>query len=435
VEDILITPRGPIISDIMDVDIGITSKKFIAMQATWMHPQKLDGLFRLHHVKDFKSFRKAASGARIISQNMVYADTEDNIGWQYTSDVPQRGKGWGILPLPGWDNVFNWVTPSTPWEDMPYLYNPEFGFAATANNKPTVGDGGIYLGRDWIEYRHARIIETLSKRDDWDLASTQQMQLDKHTIPWQEMKSNILSTPVKTEEARLAIEFLQDWDGVLDANSAGAAVYEYFVISMLMRLARSKAPKSAEYALDKGFHPMVLRSFFTVRSVSNLIRKIKTEPEGWFEEGWSTEKGKALTEAVQKLRFQLGGDPAAWAWGSVHNLVLTHPMGTRPPLDKIFNRGPYPMGGDHDTIAQAGRLPDKFGSNVTGLANLRAIHDIGNWDESRFVLAGGQSGNPLSPHYDDLLNIWLKGKTVSIAWTEDAVVRTTRRKLRLVPKE
>jgi penicillin amidase len=110
-------------------------------------------------------------------------------------------------------------------------------------------------------------------------------------------------------------------------------------------------------------------------------------------------------------------------------------MGIRPPLDKIFNRGPYPIGGDHTTISQAGRLPDEFGSNVTCLANLRAIHDIGNWDENRFVLAGGQSGNPFSPHYDDLLKFWLKGKTVSIPWTENAVERATRQKLRLMPKE
>jgi penicillin amidase len=233
----------------------------------------------------------------------------------------------------------------------------------------------------------------------------------------------------------LALEILQDWDGVLNANSAAAAVYEYFVISMLIRLARSKAPKSTEYALDKGFHPMALRSFFTVHSVSNLIRKMNTEPEGWFEEGWSAEKEKALTEAVEKLRHQFGEDTSSWSWGSVHNLVLTHPMGIRPPLDKIFNRGPYPMGGDHDTVSQAGRLPDEFGSNVTSLANLRAIHDIGNWDESRFVLAGGQSGNPLSPHYDDLLKIWLKGETVSITWAQDAVEKATRRKLRLIPNE
>jgi penicillin amidase len=317
---------------------------------------------------------------------------------------------------------------------MPHLHNPEAGFIATANNKPTIGEQGVYLGRDWIEYRHTRIVDLLAERVGWDLDTTQQMQLDQYNIPWGLMKPVVLDTPVRSQSARTALDILKNWDGVLRADSKGGAVYEFFVVGMLQRMAKSKAPNATKYALDEGFHPLVERSFFTPRAVSNLIRQMRSQPEGWFKNGWESEIEAALVEAIEKLEARLGPDPDTWSWGAVHGLVLAHPLGIRPPLDKIFNRGPYPTGGDYDTISQAGRRVDEFGSNVTGLANLRAVHDVGNWDESRFVIAGGQSGNPCSPHYDDLLRLWLKGENVNIAWTEEAVVASTRKTLTLIPK-
>lgn len=433
-EDILVTPRGPIISDVLEGDFGTSTTQAIALRATWMSPQSVEGLITLHHARDFASFRAAASNSRFVSQNFVYADIHDNIGWQFTCDVPQRGEGRGILPLPGWDARYHWKEDSTPWDKMPTLLNPEANFLATANDKPTADDGGgSYLGRDFIEYRHARIVELLAERSDWDIESTLRMQIDQFSIPWSEMKAIVLSTPVGSDDARLAQELLKDWDGILYYDSAAAAVYEFFVISMLQRMAGVKAPNSAEYALDKGFHPLVLRSMFGLRPVSNLVRLLNSQPEDWFEKGWSAEIADALAQAVHELRYKQGDDHKTWSWGAVHGLVLTHPLGIRPPLDKVFNRGPYPTGGDHDTVAQAGRTADEFGSNVTGLANLRAVHDVGNWDECRYVIAGGQSGNPFSPHYDDLLEYWLRGEMVRMAWSKETVKRAAVQTLQLQP--
>ncbi len=57
----------------------------------------------------------------------------------------------------------------------------------------------------------------------------------------------------------------------------------------------------------------------------------------------------------------------------------------------------------------------------------------GAWDEARFVLPGGQSGNPFSPHYDDLLALWRRGEGVPIAWSREAVERAALKTLRLLP--
>jgi penicillin amidase len=73
-------------------------------------------------------------------------------------------------------------------------------------------------------------------------------------------------------------------------------------------------------------------------------------------------------------------------------------------------------GGDINTVCQAGSGPAELAANPYFIASLRMVGDVGNWNESRFVLPGGQSGNPLSPHYEDQLPLWRSGEGATIAW-------------------
>jgi penicillin amidase len=98
-----------------------------------------------------------------------------------------------------------------------------------------------------------------------------------------------------------------------------------------------------------------------------------------------------------------------------------------------FNRGPFPFGGDGNTLSQAGTAPIKVPSNPGVVASLRMTVDVGDWDRACFVLPGGQSGNPFSPHYDDQLPLWLRGEGVPIAWTAGALAAATRETLYLSP--
>jgi acyl-homoserine lactone acylase PvdQ len=98
----------------------------------------------------------------------------------------------------------------------------------------------------------------------------------------------------------------------------------------------------------------------------------------------------------------------------------------------VFNLGPFPWGGDNNTVGQAGLDPLNLTGNPTAIDSMRAVIDVGHWDESCYTLPGGQSGNPLSPHYDDLLAFWLRGKGVPIAWSTERVEEGTRSVLRLI---
>jgi penicillin amidase len=216
--------------------------------------------------------------------------------------------------------------------------------------------------------------------------------------------------------------------------SVGATVFELFATEMGRRLAQTKAPRSYEWALSRGFSPLLPQSGLAFRRAGHLVRLLREQPDGWFERPWSVVIGDSLAAAVTSLRSKCGEQRAGWAWGVARPLTLRHVMGGRRPLGSIFNIGPFPWGGDTNTVGQASVDPlDPLG-NPGSIASLRLVVDVGAWQNSRFVLPGGQSGNPFSPHYGDQVPLWRRGDGVPIPWTDAEVQAATRHSLRLLPE-
>jgi penicillin amidase len=319
---------------------------------------------------------------------------------------------------------------------MPHLADPEIGFVATANAKPTLEGEGPFLSVDWVDgYRQARIVEALKARQDWDLINVLALQVDEVSIPWRELRDAVLALHVGVDDARQALTMLEEWDGVISAGSPAASVFEFFVAEMVQRIARAKAPRAAQWALGKGFTPLVPRNMFTGRRIGHLVRLVREQPLGWFERSWQEEMADGLAAAFRALRERHGADPNRWAWGRVRPLTLQHSVGGQAPLDRVFNLGPFAWGGDGNTVAQTAVNPADPTANPRYIASLRMVVDVGDWEESRFVLPGGQSGNPVSPHYDDQLALWQRGEGVPIAWSPEKVVQASRTLLRLEPNE
>lgn len=430
VEEIVVTPRGPIISDLLDDELGA-----ISMCAAWMKPRSIRGMLEAQLARSFEEFRSALAGWPGVSLNMVYADTSDRIGWQLVGDVPQRNGAWGTVPLPGWDPAFRWDPDPIPFRQLPHLSDPEQGYVVTANNQPTVDGKGPYLGMDWADgYRYARIAEVLSSRHDWDLAATQALQMDQTSIPWREIRAAVLSVRPQTPEGEQALDLLRSWDGVVAGDSPGAAIFEFFVTELLGAMVKARFPHLADRAMSgRRFHPMIGGSIFGTRSINHLVQLLRERPEGWFQRPWETEIADALAHTVHELRAEFGPALDGWRWGHVRPLTLRHALGARRPLNRIFNCGPFPWGGDSQTVSAAAKPIANPKGNPLSIANLRMVVDVGNWEDNRFVLAGGQSGNPVSPHYADQLPLWVRGEGIAVAWSEEAIARVQKSALQLIP--
>ena len=430
VEDVLVTPRGPIVGPALEGEV-----ESVSMRATWLDSRPLQGLLRIHRARDSGEFRSAFEQWPLVSLCMAYADTSDSIGWQVVGDAPRRRKGWGTVPMPGWDPDVGWHDDPVPYDRMPHVVDPESGYATVANNDPTVQEDGPFLGTGWLEgYRHDRITEVLGSRHDWDVSSTLELQMDAASLPWRDVRESLLNTPAGTEAARQALDLLRSWDGVIGPDSPAAAVFELFVAEMTRRVVEAVAPRSSEWALGQGFTLIAPRAGLATRRVGQMTRLLKERPEGWLRRPWAEEIADALTTVVRTLRGRHRDDSHRWAWGRVRPLTLVHPMGERSPLGGVFNLGPFPWGGDTNTVSQGGVDLASPDANPGAIAAMRMVVDVGNWEASRFVLPGGQSGNPMSPHYDDMLPLWQRGDGVPIAWSPEEVIRVTKSTLRLLPR-
>ncbi len=421
-EEVLVTPNGPILSPVLD-GVG----RAVSLRATWLEPRPIDGFMRSFKARSFHEFRRCFERWPCVPLNLVWADASGTIGWQLAGDAPRRRRGRGLLPGPGWEPSARWEEAPVPFDELPFAVDPAGGAVATANNRPLAEGAEPYLGSDWIEgYRAARILEVLAGRDDWDLAGMLELQLDVVSLPWREIREAILAAPAAGSDGRRGRTLLEAWDGAVAADSGAATVFEFLSSELVWRAVRARAPRSAEWAAGRGFHALVPTTMYGRRRLSQLVRLLR-EPDV------AAEIPDALAATARRLRRLLGDDETRWSWGRVRPFLLRHPLGAARPLGRVFNLGPLPGAGDASTVAQAPVTVSDPAAPPSVVASLRAAIDVGEWDENRFSLPGGQSGNPCSPHYDDLLPLWRQGSGVPIAWSPDAVRRATTVTLRLLP--
>lgn len=427
--DVLVTDRGPIIGPALGGGVPA-----VALSATWLHPNRGAGaMFDLVRIGSFEDLRSVFREWTGLPLNVAFADSSGTVGWQLIGRAPTRGSGTGAVPLPAWDPDTDWHADPVPFDEMPYAADPPEGFLATANALPSTE--GPFLGHDFLDgYRLARITEVLAARDDWDVPACLALQLDRVSIPWREIRELVLAAAERAGDLGDAVDLLRAWDGVLDPESPAATVFETFVSELARLIAEARAPNASRWALGTGFTPLVPFTSFLVRRTSHLVRLLREQPDGWFTAGWDETIRTALRTVVHTLSDAHGRDVRRWAWGDVRRLTLRHPLGIRPPLDSVFNLGPIRYGGDANTVNPAPVDPcDPTGNPDFAVASLRMVVDVGNWELSRFVLPGGQSGNPFSPHYADQLPLWLRGDAFPIAGAEADVARAARTTLRLQP--
>jgi penicillin amidase len=419
---VVVTARGPVITPLLE-GLGMA----LSLRATWLQPAPVRGLLDVVRATDFASFRAPFVAWPGPALNVVYADRDGGIGWQLIGTLPRRSDGNGTLPRPAWEP--GWEDEPVSFAEMPSAFDPADGYLVSANNAPRAdAPDQPFLGVDWLDgYRAAAIDERLAVRSDWDLAATAALQTDVTSIPWREMRDAVLAVVPGSPAETLALALLRGWDGRVEAGSAAASVFELFVADLAASTTRAAAPRAWRWAMGAGFGDAIGRTSFGARAVGRLSRSVRAG-------GVSNEAIRsALRQAVGMLTAARGPDPSRWAWGDVRPLRLRHVLGAARGLAPVFNLGPARIGGDTNTVAQAGvRALDPLGPHGA-IANHRTVVDLADPDRSRYVVAGGQSGNPLSPHYGDLFALWVRGEGVPIPWSPDAVEAAVVDVLTLTP--
>jgi penicillin amidase len=359
---------------------------------------------------DWKGFLSSMQRWKVPPENLVYADTEGNIGEQSAGLTPIRS--WtGLFPVPG-DGKHEW-TGFISLDELPRVFNPPEGFYATANNRTTPDDYKYKVGYSWSEVRAERIRQVLaetSKQRKLRLDDMSGLQKDVFSIPADRL---IRMLPQRVEgPAQPLARMLKEWDRRVTSASIPAAVYEVWE-----REVRNAAATQIVGGANRDA-AAALSSQKLVDFLSSLAADART-----------TLLVSSLERAGDKLRADLGNDPNLWSWGSMHTVTFRHALDAVAGANPMFDLGPIARPGDGDTVNATGGS----GYQQTGGASYREIFDLSNWDNSLAVNTPGQSGQPGSFHYADLLPIWSAGEYFPLVYSRQQVEENTEDKLMLLP--
>ncbi|WP_339097572.1 penicillin acylase family protein [Deinococcus sp. VB343] len=394
--DVTLTVResrhGPIISGQGAGTLGAGGQQ-VALKWTALQPgdTTMDAFLGLNYARDWADFTGALRSYVAPSQNFVYADVDGNTGYYAPGRVPTR-QGWdGSLPVSG-DGSREW-TGFIPFERLPHTFNPADGLVVSANNRVVPQSYAFNLGneRNWAApYRARRITDLLTaKPGGLTLDDMKKVQLDAHSLVWDDLKSSLLATVPKDDAGRRALERLRDWDGDLTVSSVPGTIFETWLIE-LQKLGQD----------DYG-------DTFTLNSLA-VRNQLATQGAFCGSDGTCADDlARTLDAAVGHLTERLGPDPSGWQYGKLHRVASDHQVfGKISPLDRVFNHSaPTPGGTDTVNVAR----PDPLTFRQTHGASYRQIVDLSDPNRSLYVGSLGQSGNPLLPHAADQQNLWVQG--------------------------
>jgi len=393
--EVLVTRHGPIVTDVLAQATQPMALRWTALDERSTIPQSI---LQLGRAGNWEEFRAALAYWTVPSQNFVYADVDGNIGYQMPSRIPIRAKGEGLVPVPGWTGEYEW-TGYIPYDELPRVYNPAQGYVATANHRVIGDEYPYFISYDWDPgYRATRIVEVLESKAKLSADDFRALHADVTSVPARTLVPALLKLSPQSEDQRRAMDALRGWDYRLTTDSVPAAVYEVW----LNRLGPNTFGDELGDLAD---------SYSGRMGVRMLVGLVETPGSPWFDdvtttgkETWDDVALRSLDEAVAFLRERLGSDEKGWQWGKLHTATFAHQLGAVQPLDLIFNKGPFPNGGDGFTVNNTG-YDSQYQQRT--VPSYRQIIDLSDWSKCVSVHTTGQSGHPGSPHYADFIPLWL----------------------------
>jgi penicillin G amidase len=435
VEQVVVTHHGPVISDV----VGYPPQR-LAVQSMALRPcPAIRGWLLLNQAQGWDDFVEAMRLIEAPQLNITYADVEGNIGYWVTGKVPVRAAGRGMVPAPGWSGEYEWVG-EVPFEEMPHALNPAQGYLVTCNHRIVGDDYPYFLGSVWMNgYRARPIVDAVEGKGRLSAADCCALQMDVTCLPGLELVQRLEGLVAEDPVDQAALERLRAWDGQLTPDSSGGTIYEVLRYMLVRNLLEpGLGPELALHWMGAGFHPLLLASSELYGHDTVTLLRLLDAPDSW----WVAQAGgrevllqRSLKQAAAWLRRELGPDADGWQWGKLHHAVFPHAMGLQKPLDRVFNRGPFPIGGDTDTPCQTAMLPQAPYDNNAWAPSFRQIVDLGDMSRSQIIVPPGQSGHLASPHYDDLARPWLEGEYVPMLWTREQVEREAEGRLTFRPEQ
>jgi penicillin amidase len=410
--DVLLTVRstrhGPVLSDaqkshatLLNLDRYVIALRWSALDGD--NRTALAGI-RSNRAQSVDELIAAYADYHSPMQNVVMADTTGKVAYKAIGKVPVRRPDndiMGIAPAPGWDARYDW----TGW--LPYAQTPQAddatiaqrGWLATANQRIHGADYPHFVTADWEPaYRHQRIDTLLAARPKHDMASMQAIHKDQLSMATVKLLPFLRQSPGTHPLAAQAQALLKDFDGVMRADSAAPLIFSVWTDEFTRSVIGGKLGNERLMSI---YGKRVLRG-----AIEGMLAR---DDKDWCgSAGCLVASGKALDATLARLQASYGADPAKWQWGAAHPALSAHrPFSNVAALSPFFDVR-VPTGGDRFTVNlghfHADQPKDTFANRHA--PSLRALYDLADLEQSRFIYQTGQSGLVFSSRYGDMSTAW-----------------------------
>jgi penicillin amidase len=407
------THRGPVISGFRGIKDAVLSMRWSGFDMS----NEVKTVYLLNRASNWDDFRSAIKSFRSISQNIVYADVDGNIGINIGGGIPVR-KGSGSFIRNGETDEFDWKG-YVPFENMPSSFNPDTGYVSSANNKTVSEDYPYYISNDFeMPYRINRIRQMLNEKTIFGIEDFKRMINDQHSDYAALLTPYILKIESRGDELnqleKLALNSLKGWNYDMNMALTAPTVFEFFRISFAKNL------------LGDELGDLYNEITATMREYY-IYRILKEGPDEWVD-NVNTETKESLDDIILKsfrdcvgnLASVYEADTTKWKWGDIHKITIEHPLSNVKILDRIFklNSKEYPVGGSYHTVSPYSYNKD---FKITLGASQKHIYNTADWDESFSIIPTGNSGIPGSEFYMSQTDDYINGKVYKDAFSESAV--------------
>lgn len=388
--------HGPIISE-------TTGDGSLALSATFLGPddRTAEAIYKINLARGKADFLNALEAMNGFQLNFTYADNAGSIGFYAAGKVPIRKSGNGFYMRPGGAGEFDWKG-FIPFGELPHSFDPASGIIVSANNAVAGPSYPYFLSRDWAApYRARRITELLGQGEPFTLEKARRMQADTVSLMARDLVGPM--TRFTSEDARLTAtqRMLRAWDGTMARGRPEPLIFTAWL----------RAFNRSVYADELGED---FPSYWRLRP--QFIQRVLLDQPQWCDrratepvESCEALLAASLGETLDQLAKSFGTeDVRKWQWGARHFARFRHPIfGGLPVLSAIADLQIPSDGGDF-TVNRGATRPGRERSSHAHIhgPGYRAIYDLKTPGNSSYMIATGQSGNPLSKHYRDLLTTW-----------------------------
>eukprot|EP01119_Soliformovum_irregulare_P000743 TRINITY_DN1054_c0_g1_i1.p1 TRINITY_DN1054_c0_g1~~TRINITY_DN1054_c0_g1_i1.p1 ORF type:complete len:615 (-),score=211.65 TRINITY_DN1054_c0_g1_i1:60-1904(-) len=384
--DILVvkeTVMGPVVSQALN----ITGENDEDVALRWVALDEDDttaiAMYKVMYARNFDEFRSALSLLTNPAQNFIYADIQGNIGYQCPGRTPIRVEGHsGKYPVHS-NSSYHWQG-FVSFSELPFVLNPKSGFIVSANNQVLPNGYLPHIAYDFASPQRAtRIVDMINLKSKIQVEDMIEIQLDTVTVLYSQLRPLIQRLVLTDDDANQWRNKVLAWNGNVAADSEEATVFEVFYLELSKILQNETG---IEYWNRR---PTFLISHFVEK---NLNLEFASE---------------SFLRALNRIRSisKKGIIP----WGQLHHLSIQHNIMENSPVGCLWERRAS-IGGDDFTINVAHFDRENF--DVRTGPSYRHIIDLEDMDKSLFIFPMGESGNPYSNYFDNLLPSYLAGKYI-----------------------